>query len=39
MFEHPTILLTCSGVMGLGGSLPADRVARGGVEGRSAMLK
>lgn len=33
-----TIRRTCSGVGGFGGSLPAERVARGGVEGRSAML-
>jgi hypothetical protein len=31
--------LICSGVGGLGGSLPAERVARGGVAGRSDMLR
>jgi hypothetical protein len=32
-----TVLLTCSGVKGLGGRLP-ECVARSGVDGRSAML-
>lgn len=33
-----TIRLICSGVGGCGGSLPVERVARGGVAGRSAMI-
>lgn len=31
--------LICSGVGGFGGSLPAERVARGGVDGRPDMLR
>jgi hypothetical protein len=34
-----TILLICSGVGGFAGSLPAERVARGGVDGLSAMVE
>lgn len=33
-----SILRICSGVGGFGGSFPAERVARGGVDGRSAMV-
>jgi hypothetical protein len=33
-----TIFRICSGVGGFGGSLPAERVARGGVAGLSAMF-
>jgi hypothetical protein len=32
-----SIRLTCSGVGGFGGSLPAERAARGGVAGLSGM--
>ena len=34
-----SILRICSGVGGFGGNFPAERVARGGVRGLSAMLK
>lgn len=34
-----TIRRTCSGVSGFGGSLPAERVARGGVEGLSDIVQ
>lgn len=33
-----TILLICSGVGGFAGSWSAERMARGGVEGLSAMI-
>ena len=38
VLEYLTIRLICSGVGGFGGSLPAERVARGGVDGRLTMI-
>ena len=35
---YSTIRLICSGVNELEGSLPAERIARGGVEGFSVMV-
>lgn len=37
-YKSHTLRLICSGVGGFCGSLPAERVARGGVIGLSAMF-
>ena len=38
VWQDLTIRLICSGVGGFGGNLSAERVARGGVDGRLAMI-